>query len=73
MTGINPTIALLVYVKILETLQAVVDATKNIEVGYRIIQRNRAKSNFAMQQLIEGGMEVLATTLEKILLKREKE
>ena len=57
----------------LVTLQAVVDAAKSIEAGFRITQRNEARFNFTMQQPAENGMKVLAATLEKILLKRKEE
>ncbi len=73
MTEINPSIAPLVYVRELATLQAAVDIAKSIEAGFRITQRNGARFNFVMQQLAENGMEILAVTLEKILLKREEE
>ena len=54
-------------------LQVAIDAAKSIEAEFRITQRNGARFNFAVQQLAENGMEVLAITLEKILLKREEE
>ncbi len=48
MAGINLSIALLVYAKEPVTLQAAVDVTKSIEVGFRITQRNGVRSNFAI-------------------------
>jgi len=47
MAGINFSIALLVYARGSVTLQAAVDATKSIEAGFKITQRNGARSNFA--------------------------
>jgi len=73
MTGINPSIILLVYARGPVTLQAAVDVAKSIEAGFRIIQRNGARSNFVIQQLAENRIKVLAATLEKILLKKKEE
>ncbi len=72
MVRINPSIAPLVYTRGPVTLQAAVNAAKSIEAGFRITQRNGVRSNFTIQQPVENRMEVLAATLEKILLKREK-
>ena len=72
MAEINLSIAPLVYVRGLVTLQAAVDAAKSIEAGFRIIQRNGIRFNFTTQQPVENGMKVLAVILEKILIKKEE-
>ena len=64
MAGINPSIVPLVYVRELVILQAAVDAAKSIEAGFRIIQRNGTRSNFAAQQPAENGIEVLVITID---------
>ncbi len=65
MTRINLSIALLVYTRGPVMLQAIVDAAKSIKAGFRITQRNGARSNFTIQQPAENGVEVLVATLEK--------
>jgi len=66
----------LVYASGPANLATAVNTAKSIEAEYKIIQRNmQQQSNYALQQAVpsKDSMEVLTATLEKLLLKREKE
>ena len=76
LSGLNPTIALIVYASTPGNLNAAVDAAKSIEAGYKITQRNvQQQSNHALQQLApqKDSMEVLTATIEKLLRQKEEE
>ncbi len=50
LSGLNPTIAPIVYVSTPGNLNAAVKAAKSIEAGYKITQRNvQQQSNHALQ------------------------
>jgi len=76
LSGLNPTIAPIVYASTPGNLNAAVDAAKSIEAGYKITQRNvQQQSNHALQQLAsqKDSMEVLTATIEKLLRQKEEE
>src|SRR6266540_1650146 len=76
LSGLNPTIASIVYASTPRDLNAAVDAAKSIEAGYKITQRNvQQQSNYALQQLApqKDSMEVLTATIEKLLRQKEEE
>src|SRR6266508_5991555 len=65
LSGLNPTIALIVYASGPENLNAAVEAAKSIEAGYKITQRNvQQQSNNALQQVApqKDSMKVLTAT-----------
>src|SRR6266542_3574441 len=76
LSGLNPTIALIVYASTPENLNAAVEAAKSIEAGYKITQRNvQQQSSHALQQVApqKDSMEVLTATIEKLLRQKEEE
>src|SRR6266542_6541358 len=76
LSGLNLTIAPIVYASTPENLNAAVEAAKSIEAGYKIIQRNiQQQSNHALQQVAsqKDSMEVLTATIEKLLRQKEEE
>src|SRR6266511_6179818 len=77
LSGLNPTIVLIVYASTPENLNAAVEAAKSIEAGYKITQRNvQQQSNHALQQVIplaQDSIEVLTATIEKLLRQKEEE
>ena len=76
MSELNPVIASMIYVSGPGNLNATINTAKSIEAEYKITQRNvQQQSNHALQQTAtsKDSMEVLITTLEKLLLKKEEE
>ncbi len=76
LSGLNLTIALIVYASGLGNLDVTVNTVKSIEAGYKITQRNvQQQSNYALQQVASSrdSMEVLIAILEKLLCQKEKE
>ncbi len=70
LSGLNLTIALMVYTSGSINLDAAVNTAKSIEAGYNITQKNiQQQSNHTLQQetLIKDNMKVLTATLEKLL------
>ena len=70
LSGLNPTIALIVYASTSGNLNAAVEAAKSIEAGYKITQRNvQQQSNLVLQQVApkKDSMKVLTATIEKLL------
>ncbi len=69
-------IAPMVYASRPGNLDTAINTAKSIKAGYKIIQKNvQQQSNYALQQATtpKDSIEVLTTTLEKLLLKREEE
>src|SRR6266498_1344448 len=76
LSGLNPTITLIVYASTLRNLNAAVEAAKSIEAGHKITQKNvQQQSNHALQQVApqKDSMEVLMATIEKLLRQKKKE
>ncbi len=76
LSGLNLTIALLVYASRPINLDVTVNTVKSIEVGYKITQRNiQQQSNHTLQQEASSkdSMKVLTATLEKLLCQKEEE
>src|SRR6266511_354981 len=76
LSGLNLTIALIVYVSGLENLVAAVETAKSIEAGYKITQKNvQQQSNHILQQVApaKDSMEVLTATIEKLLCQKKEE
>jgi len=77
LSGLNPTIALIVYVSGPGNLNTAVEMAKSIEAEYKIIQRNvQQQSNHALQQVAlpaRDNMEALTVTIEKLLRQKEEE
>jgi len=65
-----------VYASTPGNLNAVVEAVKSIEAGYKITQRNvQQQSNHVLQQVASqrDSMEALTATIEKLLRQKEEE
>jgi len=76
LSGLNPTIALIVYTSGSGNLNAAVETAKSIEAGYKITQRNvQQQSNYTLQQAApaKDSMEVLTATIEKLICQKEEE
>ena len=66
----------MVYASRPENLDVTINIAKSIKTEYKITQRNvQQQSNHALQQEASSrdSIEILTATLEKLLLKREKE
>ena len=76
LSGLNPTITLIVYASTPGNLNAAVEAAKSIKAGYKITQRKvQQQSNHALQQvaLQRDSIEALTATIEKLLRQKEEE
>jgi len=75
LSGLNPTIALIVYVSRPGNLATAVETAKSIKAGYKITQRNiQQQSNHALQQMAsqKDSIEVLTAIIEKLLCQKEE-
>src|SRR6266498_2156101 len=70
LTGLNPTMAPMVYATALVTLQAAIDTAKQYEAGFMMTQPKT--SNYAETE-VTGQLEVLTATVQQLLRKKEEE
>src|SRR6266498_1631932 len=70
LTGLNPTMALMVYATASVTLQVAIDTAKQYEAGFMMTQPKT--SNYAETE-VTGQLEVLIATVQQLLRKKEEE
>jgi len=70
LTGLNPTMAPMVYATAPATLQEAVDTAKRYEAGFMMTQSKI--SNYAETE-VTGQLEVLTATVQQLLRKKEEE
>src|SRR6266540_4251621 len=69
LTGLNPTMAPMVYTTAPATLQAAIDTAKQYEAGFMMTQPKT--SNYAKTE-VTGQLEVLTATVQQLLRKKEE-
>src|SRR6266540_172358 len=70
LTGLNPTMAPMVYATAPATLQAAIDTAKRYEAGFKMTQPKT--SNYAETE-VTGQLEVLTATVQQLLRRKEEE